>query len=32
MHAVLSDLGNAKLQKKVAKEVAALCKKHPIYR
>jgi glycine hydroxymethyltransferase len=32
MHAVLSDLGNAKLQKKVAKEVAALCRKHPIYR
>jgi glycine hydroxymethyltransferase len=32
MHAVLSDLGSAKLQKKVAKEVASLCKKHPVYR
>jgi glycine hydroxymethyltransferase len=32
MHRVLSSLGDAKVKQQVAKEVAALCKKFPVYR
>jgi glycine hydroxymethyltransferase len=32
MHRVLSNLGDAKVKQQVAKEVAALCKKFPVYK